>query len=310
MMRKALLLIALIVTSSWATAAPTGFEQAKAQMRQYVYHDQTEAGTFYCGCNWRWVGRSGGRVDLASCGYEIRAQQVRAERIEWEHIVPASNFGRARQCWQNGGRRNCTQSDPVFSAMEADMHNLTPSIGEINADRSNYNFGPVSGVSANYGSCDFKVDTRNRIAEPSENARGRIARTYFYMHDRYNLPMSRQQQQLFMAWHRQHPVTNLERELDARIAQQMGHHNEFVTGQRHWTLGHKNTADGVVSPLPQTQAAPNDSGSTAVRANRRSGIYHLPHCSSYNRMSEANVVEYENETAAKNAGFRRAGNCR
>jgi deoxyribonuclease-1 len=84
-----------------AYGAPASFERAKVEARQHIYHDRNHAelGTLYCGCRWEWVGRSGGRVDMASCGYAIRAQPTRAERTEWEHIVPASNFGRARQCW-------------------------------------------------------------------------------------------------------------------------------------------------------------------------------------------------------------------
>lgn len=101
---------ALSVTLAWA--APATFDQAKVEARQYVYHDRNTVGTFYCGCEWVWTGRSGGRIDFDSCGYQIRAQENRAVRIEWEHIVPASNFGRARKCWQDGGRANCQRTDP------------------------------------------------------------------------------------------------------------------------------------------------------------------------------------------------------
>lgn len=59
--------------------------------------------------------KSGGKVDLASCGYQVRKQQNRAERIEWEHIVPAWVFGHQRQCWQQGGRKNCVSSDPILA---------------------------------------------------------------------------------------------------------------------------------------------------------------------------------------------------
>lgn len=63
---------------------------------------------------------------------------IRATRIEWEHIVPAWVMGHQRQCWQKGGRKSCTDTDPVFREMEADLHNLAPAIGEVNGDRSNY----------------------------------------------------------------------------------------------------------------------------------------------------------------------------
>lgn len=298
-----------------ALAAPQTFEQAKAETRQFVYHDQTKAGTFYCGCEWQWAGRSGGRVDLESCGYQIRSQENRAVRIEWEHVVPASNFGRARQCWQNGGRKNCNATDPVFNAMEADLHNLTPSIGEINANRSNYNFGMLPSTPKQHGACDFKVDFKGRTAEPRDEVKGRIARIYFYMHDRYNIRMSKQQQQLLMAWDKQFPVTERERERDRRIASRMGHNNPFVTGERKWTLNHKNTADGIVTPIPASHPASPENkpivDTDKIRGNRNSRVYHLPAgCPSYDAMKPKNIVEFSSEAEAQAAGFRKAGNCR
>ena len=50
---------------------------------------------------------------------------IRANRIEWEHIMPAENFGKHLPCWQNGGRKAC-EKDPLFNKMEGDMHNLVP----------------------------------------------------------------------------------------------------------------------------------------------------------------------------------------
>ncbi|MDY7555167.1 hypothetical protein AO268_23495 [Pseudomonas sp. ICMP 8385] len=84
-----------MATSHFALAsAPTTFEQAKVELRQKVYYDRntSEAGDLYCGCDWKWVGRSGGRVDFASCGYEVRAQENRAQRIEWGRIEKTEIF--------------------------------------------------------------------------------------------------------------------------------------------------------------------------------------------------------------------------
>ncbi|WP_435891368.1 endonuclease, partial [Klebsiella pneumoniae] len=41
-----------------------------------------------------------------------------------------------------------------------------------------------------YGQCTMKVDFKDKIAEPPARARGAIARTYFYMRDRYQLNLS------------------------------------------------------------------------------------------------------------------------
>lgn len=218
--------------------APTSFEKAKLLLRQHVYYDreQSELGDFYCGCKWQFHKRnaSGGKTELAACGYQVRAQATRANRIEWEHIVPAHSLGQQRQCWQNGGRKNCVKNDPEFARMEADMHNLTVAVGEVNADRSNYRFSVLPSTPLQHGQCEVKIDFTQRAAEPRDAVKGMIARTYFYMHDRYNLPMSRQQQQLFQAWHTYFPVSDWERERNRRIARIMGVSNEYVTGEKVW----------------------------------------------------------------------------
>lgn len=222
----------LLLASFSVLASPQSFSQAKNELKKYVYFDQALSNQeFYCGCNWEWVGKSGGRIDHASCGYQVRAQQTRADRVEWEHVMPAHSFGQQRQCWQNGGRKNCVANDPVFREMEADMHNLVPAVGEVNADRSNFRFGVLPGTPHQHGACNVKIDFKQRVTEPRDEIKGMIARTYFYMHDRYNLRMSDQQTRLMQAWDKQFPVSQWEIERDRRIAVRMGHGNLFVSGK-------------------------------------------------------------------------------
>ncbi|QHS09101.1 deoxyribonuclease I [Sinimarinibacterium sp. NLF-5-8] len=230
--------VAFCVAGLAHAAPPQTFTQAKKVSRQQVYQDARamSQGTIYCGCDWQWYSKngSGGQVDQASCGYQTRKNEVRANRIEWEHVMPAWVFGHQRQCWQKGGRKNCNATDAIFNAMESDLHNLDVAIGEVNADRSNYSFGMVTGVSKQYGACPSKTDFKARRFEPRDEAKGRVARIYFYMADRYKLRLSRQEQQLLMAWDRMYPVSGWERERDRRIAKVMGWHNPYVTGEKQW----------------------------------------------------------------------------
>lgn len=322
-MKKLLLCLAIIagLTHLPSFAAPQSFEKAKIELRQKVYFDRNDDGELYCGCTWQWMGRSGGRVDLAACGYEVRADRNRARRIEWEHVVPAWVLGHQRQCWQNGGRENCKSTDPIFRTMEADMHNLSPAVGEVNADRSNYRFGMLPSTTKQYGTCPTRTDFKQRITEPRDEVKGQVARIYFYMHDRYGLSMSRQQQQLLMAWNKMYPVNDWERERDRRIARSMGHHNPFVTGERSWTLGYRPVGDGLnagrsvgaqyVTSQPHQTAQPADATAGPVIGNRNSKVYHLPvGCPSYSQVSEKNRVSFASEAEAEAAGYRRAGNCR
>ncbi|QAY91160.1 hypothetical protein CUN63_14975 [Pseudomonas sp. ACM7] len=57
------------------------------------------ARTDLCGGG-RWLPFLPRPVDLASCGYETRIHENRAQSIEWEHIVPGWQFDHQRQRWQ------------------------------------------------------------------------------------------------------------------------------------------------------------------------------------------------------------------
>ena len=46
-----------------------------------------------------------------------------------------------------------------------------------------------------------------------------------------------------------------------------------------------------------------------IRGNRRSNIYHLPHCPNYGDVSSGNRVSFASESEARAAGFRKARNC-
>lgn len=321
-MKKLLSVVALallVITPAFASP-PTTFSEAKVIAKQKVYLDQANGafGELYCGCKWTWVGKSGGRIDAESCGLKARKQENRSERTEWEHIVPAWTFGHQRQCWQNGGREHCVDDDPVFRAMEADLFNLYPSVGEVNGDRSNFNYGMASGVAPQYGQCKTRVDFTQRAAEPRDEVKGLVARTTFYMFDRYKLSMSRQQQQLLMAWDKQHPISAWEKERDRRIAIVMGHSNPFVTGDRQWTQGYKAVGDGVVSAIPVRPSQPPVQSTLAsadavasIIGNRKSQVYHLSvGCPSYGQVSEKNQISFTSESEAQAAGYRKAGNCK
>lgn len=311
----------LLAASITAYGAPGDFSEAKRLLREQVYNDQNQspAGDFYCGCKWEWVGKSGGRMDPSSCGFQASEQADRSTRLEWEHTLPAAAFGQQRQCWQNGGRQNCENTDPVFNRMEGDMFNLVPSIGTANALRSNTSYGMVAGPSIPLGACTTKIGTAVRAVEPRNEVKGEAARITFYMADRYNLRLSDQQQQVLMAWDRSYPVSAWEKERDRRISYSMGHHNPFVTGERHWVPGYKPLAEGVLSgsgqqPFQSRPAPALTVSQTAslggVRGNSRSHVYHLPQgCPSYEQIGAQNRVEFESEEAAVKAGYRKAGNC-
>jgi len=221
-MLRALWLLPLLSLSALAEP-PATFSAAKRELAT-IYN--ANAISFYCGCRFSANGKQLS-PDLAGCGYQVRKNANRASRIEWEHLMPAWTFGHQLQCWQQGGRSAC-RKDPEFRRMEADMHNLVPAIGEVNGDRSNYGYGMVSGEPRAYGQCDVEVDFKARVAEPAEAVRGDIARTYFYMRDRYGLRLSRGETRLLEAWDRSDPVDAWELERNRRIRSIQGNGNPYV----------------------------------------------------------------------------------
>ena len=155
---------------------PRTFSDAKKLMR-VIYKEHLAS--FYCQVP---LTPNGKRLipDIDAAGYEPRkTKDKRYQRIEWEHVMPASWLGRQRQCWQDGGRKNCRATDIQFNKMETEMINLVPAIGEINRDRSNYKFGLIEKEKRQYGLCDFEVDNKQRIVEPREDIRGDIARIMY-----------------------------------------------------------------------------------------------------------------------------------
>ena len=72
------------------------FSKAKKLLEKVVFSDYRK--DFYCGCSYD----SKKNVDFQSCGYKARKNEKRAKRIEWEHVVPAENFGRYFSEWREG----------------------------------------------------------------------------------------------------------------------------------------------------------------------------------------------------------------
>ena len=70
----------------------------------------------------------------------------------------------------------------------------------------------------------------------------------------------------------------------------------------------------TVPSLPEATQAPTapesqDLVAVPVVGNKRSGKYHLPHCSGYSQINLENRVEFNSPAEAEAAGYRRAGNC-
>lgn len=230
--------VSLLLTPSFCYPAGNtwndSFSRAKRVLEKEVYFDHRI--TFYCSASFD----ERKRVRLPE-GFTVTKHAGRAGRIEWEHVVPAENFGRAFREWREGdprcvsggkpyeGRRCAEKTSPEFRRMQADMYNLVPAIGAVNAMRKNYDFqllpwvekpafGPV---------CEMKIE--NGKVEPPVSSRGAIARTYKYMDEVYpKYRMSRQQRQLMNTWDNEYPVTAWECLKTKRIEKLQGNENMAI----------------------------------------------------------------------------------
>lgn len=230
----ATLFIALAGVSFVQAEESMSFYQAKKVLYSDIYKAKENHKTFYCGCD---IERKGKKLipDLKSCGYKVRKEsnRYRAERIEAEHIVPAAHIGYQNKCMiANKGRKDkrdfCEKNDPNFNKAYTDLHNLVPSIGEVNLDRSNFRFTTMQDTDYVYGRCDMKIDFKGKRVTPPENVRGDVARTYLYMSDRYGINLSSGQKKMFDAWNKQDPVSAWEKEKNKRIKKVQGNSNPYI----------------------------------------------------------------------------------
>lgn len=192
--------------------------------------------TLYCTCSFK-----DKKPNLSSCGYVPKKNNKRANRIEWEHVVPAHSFGQLFSEWRvghpkcikkNGKKfkgRKCTEKvNEEYRMMQADMFNLYPAIGEINGRRSNYSMTIIKGEKREFGKCDIEI--KNKQIEPKESIRGEIARTYLYMDSVYpgRGIISKKNRKLFVAWNKSDPVDEWECERAKMIEKIQKNRNEFV----------------------------------------------------------------------------------
>ena len=211
----------------------TSFSKSKKLLLK-VYKDNPV--TLYCGCSFK-----GKKPILSSCGYVPSKDSKRANRIEWEHVVPAHAFGKSFSEWRDGhpkcvkkngkkfkGRKCAEKMNDEYRRMQADMFNLYPAIGEVNARRSNYSMSIIEGENREFGKCDVEIS--DGIIEPGGEIRGEIARTYLYMDSAYpdRGIISKKNRKLFNAWNKSDPVDEWECERAKRIEKIQGNMNEVV----------------------------------------------------------------------------------
>lgn len=184
-----MMLFAPVSSLAQGNTTNDSYNRAKRMLEREVYYDHRI--TVYC------LAEFDERKNIIlPDGFETPSHPKRALRVEWEHAVPAENFGRAFSEWREGspecinnkgnpfrGRRCAEKVNMEFRHMQSDMYNLYPAIGSVNAVRSNHQYAQLTDSASTFGSCPAKYEG-NRF-EPPNYAKGALARTALYMEDSY-----------------------------------------------------------------------------------------------------------------------------
>lgn len=199
--------------------------QLSKKLIMEVYEDHRN--TFYC------------NVEFDSHGNIVSPPQElvgnRAKRVEIDHVVPAEAFGHTFIEWSEGnevcrhkGRKCAEMLNREYRLMQGDLYNLVPSIGTINALKSNLKFGLLPLETPNYEFCSIKI-RRNRV-EVSSELRGFVARVHLYMAKEYpeHFQMTKQQRVFMEEENKRNPVSPWECTRTKRISEIQGNENTFV----------------------------------------------------------------------------------
>lgn len=229
---KLIFIVLILPYATSFSAAPSNFSLAKKVAFELFRPHQV---TLYCACNYD----SEKKVDLNSCNMNNASPIERANRIEWEHMMPAEQLGRSHQCWKEKicvhattgkpyrGRKCCEKIDPVFRQKESDLYNLWPAVGAVNQARSNYRFGILHNKRGYYG-CEFEADNALKIAEPPDRAKGVVARANLFMSEKYQIELDKDQRELFQKWNKQFPPQPWELQWATEVAKIVGYKNPYI----------------------------------------------------------------------------------
>lgn len=210
------------------------FKSSKQSLEENVYPFKGE--TFYCKCKY-----SKKSIKPKGCNLKVNKFLNRKYRLEWEHVVPAHAFGHSFKEWRQPEKyckrekshkkispRKCAKRNKLYKEMESNIYNLVPTVGSINAIRSNYSFAELGENALTLCSNGFKI-LKNKVMPPN-NIKGDIARIYMYMSQKYpgRGIISKKNKKLFQAWNKLDPVSISECELSQKKSLVQGEHNPFV----------------------------------------------------------------------------------
>jgi deoxyribonuclease-1 len=178
------------------------------------------------------------QVHLNTCKHSAKnlLTKNKSAIVQWIHAMPMETFARSLRCWN---KSNCTLADgktkkasqcckemsPKFKSMQADMHNLFPSVLTHEDNEIDSSVGIFGGY-REHASCSESND--GGLEKPHREVRGNIARAWFYMARQYKLPIADDLEDQLRAWHLEDPPDAWEQERNTSIEIIQGNRNFFI----------------------------------------------------------------------------------
>lgn len=151
--------------------------------------------------------------------------EKKTEDIDIEFVYPVNWITSYLGC---SSIEQCRSESRRFNRIEADLHNYYPAQTMIIRARSDYPFGEVAGEFREFYECDFELDVRNEVVEARNSALGNIARSLFYMHWEYGLPIRNHSLDKLIRWHNEDPPSSDEKRRNDIIEKIQGTRNTFI----------------------------------------------------------------------------------
>ncbi len=221
------------------------FENTKTELKE-IYLKGGKRETFHCGCFFDELLQ----VSSGICSHSPKSPSNKpiSEYVEWVHAMPLHLIGEKYNCSAEKScapstspegikQRCCNQVSPKFKIIQADMHNIFPSIRPSKPAEEN-NTTPVetdSGTNAkDYdlpvfgGMEEYKLCTEKSNSIPIEKVRGDLARAYFYTSIQYRIPIPQKLEDQLRTWHYQDPPDGWEEKRNTLIETVQGNRNPFI----------------------------------------------------------------------------------
>jgi len=197
--------LAFLVTVSICSHADQ-LRLANAEEATKVFWEKLYPGTFY----------------TLYCGERF---DKKTNEVEIEQVYPVQWTVNYLGC---ESADQCRSESRRFNRIEADLHNYYPALTMIVRARSDYPYGEVAGEFREFYECDFELDVRNEVVEARKEALGNIARSLFYMHWEYGLPIRNHNIEKLIQWHNEDPPSSDEKRRNDVIEKLQGTRNTFI----------------------------------------------------------------------------------